>query len=51
MTCDLSLITSAEDCEELFVSSEDELDEDELEVASLSESESGACWSSVPSGG
>ncbi len=51
MTCDLSWITSTEDCEELFASSsEDELEEDELDASSLSESESGACWSSVPPG-
>ena len=51
-TCDLSLITSTEDCKELLASSsEDELDEDELDESSLSESESTVCWSSVPSSG
>ncbi len=52
MTCDLSLITSTEDSEELLsASSEDELDEDELDESSLSESDSMDCWSSQLSGG
>ena len=51
ITCDLSLITSTEEVEELIASSsEDELDEDELDVSSLSESESGACCAFATSG-
>ena len=53
MTCDLSLITSTEVSEELFASSSSDVEpeEDELYVLPLSESECGACWSSVPSNG
>ena len=50
ITCGLSLMTRIEELEELISSSEDELDEDELDVSSLSESESGACCSLVTSG-
>ena len=50
ITCDLSLMISAEELEELISSSsEEELDEDVLDVSSLSESESGACCALVTS--
>ena len=43
ITCDFSLMTSAEECCKLISSSsEEELDEAVLDVSSLSESESGA---------
>ena len=46
-----SSMTRIEELEELISSSsENELDEDELDVSSLSESESGACCSLVSSG-
>ena len=51
ITCDLSLMTRIEELEELIASSsEDELNEDEQDVSSLSESESGACCYLVASG-